>query len=394
MQTSFYVNSVKGVNAYFFKNQYRLILLFFIFLIASCKKEKSPFEKDLPLNVQSSTLKKPGTAPATVTVFSTGFNNPRGLRFGPDGYLYVAEAGTGEGTTMSCPERSPDEPYFGSPTGGRISKVNPAGIRTNVTANLPTSRSPFGDILGVADVAFIGNTLYALLNGAGCSHGVPTVPNGIVKINAGGTFTVVADLGSWQISHPVANPPIDLEPEGTWYSMISVGNTLYPMDSNQGELVKVTTDGNITRIADFSADPGHIVPTAIAYHGNFYVGNLGLFPIVDGSSSIYKVNPAGHIKLDETGFTTILGLVFDKGNRMYVLENSVGVPGPPEFRFPTPGFGQIIRVNPNGSKEVIATGLALPTGMTMGPDGNLYVSNWGFGADLGGGQVLKVTLNN
>lgn len=28
----------------------------------------------------------------TVSVFAPGFNNPRGLTFGPDGGLYVAEA--------------------------------------------------------------------------------------------------------------------------------------------------------------------------------------------------------------------------------------------------------------------------------------------------------------
>jgi hypothetical protein len=29
----------------------------------------------------------------------------------------------------------------------------------------------------------------------------------------------------------------------------------------------------------------------------------------------------------------------------------------------------------------------------MGPDGNLYVSNWGLGpTSIGGGQVLKITL--
>ena len=33
-----------------------------------------------------------------------------------------------------------------------------------------------------------------------------------------------------------------------------------------------------------------------------------------------------------------------------------------------------------------------PTGTTMGPDNNLYVSQWGFGKPPGGGEVVKVTL--
>lgn len=40
------------------------------------------------------------TVVTTTKVFATGLNNPRGLRFGPDGYLYVAEGGIG-GTNLS-----------------------------------------------------------------------------------------------------------------------------------------------------------------------------------------------------------------------------------------------------------------------------------------------------
>jgi hypothetical protein len=54
-----------------------------------------------------------------------------------------------------------------------------------------------------------------------------------------------------------------------------------------------------------------------------------------------------------------------------------------------------VRVRPNGSLEVMAKGLLLPTGMTLGPDGNLYVSAGGFGLPpLELGQILKVELNN
>jgi hypothetical protein len=45
------------------------------------------------------------------------------------------------------------------------------------------------------------------------------------------------------------------------------------------------------------------------------------------------------------------------------------------------------------SRTVIASGLFLPTAMTFGPDGALYVSNVGFGPPPNGlGQVLRITV--
>jgi hypothetical protein len=216
------------------------------------------------------------------------------------------------------------------------------------------------------------------------------IPNGIIRVNPDRTWTMIANLSAFQQAHPVKNPePDDFEPDGTWYSMVAVRGDLYAVEPNHGELDKITPDGHISRVIDVSASQGHVVPTAIAYHGNFYVGNLGVFPQEIGSSNIWKITPSGQIKVDTSGFDMVLGLAFDNRARMYVLEMTAGNPAPVPFT------GRITRVDPSGASVVIADGLFFPTGMTLGPDGHLYVSNVGFGPPpIGLGEVLKIELTN
>jgi hypothetical protein len=330
-----------------------------------------------------------------VEVFATGLHYPRGLKFGPDGDLYVAEAGTG-GQNSACIVVPIVGPYTGGPT-ARISKISRHGRRTTVVDGLPSAMTalPTRDTHGVADVAFIGHTLYALIAGGGCSHANPDVPSAIIQVHPDGTWTVVADLIAFLEANPVANPsPVDFEPEGTWYSMVAVRGKLYAVESNHGELDEITPDGTVRRVIDISASQGHVVPTAVAFHGNFYVGDLTtFFPVQQGAANIYTITPSGRIKIAVRDLTAVLGVAFDHEGRLYALETTEG-----GELLPVSGTGRIVRVTQAGELEEIASGLTFPTAMTFGPDGRLYVSNFGYGFDpdagIGpdAGQIVRITV--
>src|SRR5260221_11293296 len=79
------------------------------------------------------------TESANWTVFASGLDSPRGLKFGPDGTLYVAEGGTGGTSTTTdkdCTQvPDPIGPYTGGMT-GHISKISPDGKRTIIADGL------------------------------------------------------------------------------------------------------------------------------------------------------------------------------------------------------------------------------------------------------------------
>jgi hypothetical protein len=350
----------------------------------------------------------PAALSSNVHVWVTGLQGPRGLKFGPNGSLYVAEAGTG-GTTSTigkCTQViAPVGPYLGGKT-GRISRIDASGHRTTVASGFPSSTAAINATSGVADLAWVNGNLYALLAGGGCSHGVADIPNALVKVNTqNGTWSIVANLSSFIKSHPVKFPsPDDFEPDGTFYSMIPFNNRLYAVEPNHGQILSIGLDGSVGSVMDVSYTQGHIVPTSItARSGQLYLGNLDLFPIHPqwarvltlGYSQCAQISAPGlddvgqmnklHVLNSKAGFTTIVGIEFGPDGLLYVLELS-DAPGNL-----TPGMGKVVRVKADGSIETVASGLTVPTGMTFGPDEKLYVSNFG-AAPAGAGQIVKIDI--
>ena len=244
---------------------------------------------------------------------------------------------------------------------------------------------------GVSDIAFIGDELYALIAGGGCSHGNPDFPAGVIRVNRhNGTWKLVANLSAFFAAHPVAHPnPPDFEPDGTLFSMVAVYHKLYAIEPNQGRLLEINPEnGKVRQLVDFSASEGHIVPTAVVFDGVFHVGNLNTFPIVPGSAKILDVTKRGRITDELPGFTAITGLALDSDDNLFVLELSTAPGGP------MPGAGKLI-LSKDDQIEEILTGLTFPAGnMAFEPDGALYLSNFSSTPTPGAGQIVRVEVGS
>jgi sugar lactone lactonase YvrE len=345
-----------------------------------------------------------GTAAAAeVEVIVEGLDNPRGLAFSPNGFLYVAEAGTGgPGKCRPSPDGQPVDVCYGET--GALTRIDPQGIQPprKILTGLPSmaQASGFEAQSGPVDVDFFGALPYVVIGWGGD----PALRAGIGRksplfgtvlwVLAPGFALPVSDVSQNERRFNPAGGPVDSNP----YGIAALPGRRIVADAGANAVIETRTfdffhpnrERTLAVLPPTAADLDP-VPTTVTKgpDGFLYVGQLTGAPFFRGSANIYRIPPAGGTpEVYVSGLTAVVDLAFGQDGTLYIVEIASGlVPGPGAD--PGVGNGRLLRKTPDGDPEVLVDGLVFPAGVAVGPDGALYVTN--FGIFPGGGEVLRVT---
>ncbi len=327
-----------------------------------------------------------GAASPRLQVVATGLVNPRGMAFGPDGALYVAEAGKyGAKEVRVGPERL----RYRVGRSGRVLRIDPASGATQVVLdNLPSEHTSGDDTYGVAGVAFLGDTLYLLLATGGRDVGDPSFDNQVLRRTADGKLETVADLTTYNLEQPPLARKLDPNgtdvPGGVPFGFTALQGQLYATDGNQETVTEISPVGTLRRLLEYPASNHVLTGISPGPDGALYVCEFGPAPHKPGSAKITRLTLDGQRSDAWTGLQSAIGVAFDRAGAMYALEFSSGLR--------VPKTGRLLRRRPDGSGEVLASGLNFPTALVLGPDGNLYLAVSGHRSEDGSGEIVRVSL--
>jgi hypothetical protein len=361
-----------------------------------------------------------GTKPTeavTLNVVASGLDNPRSITFGPDGALYVAEAGIGgPGPVVPGPELN-SLLTFG--TTGAVTRVQ-NGIQERVVSGLPslalfpegtTPPQTVGSILaatGTHDIGFTRSGNAYVLFGYATTTDQQELLDSAGGADLGGllSFNVNAD-GSWEKGNfsvdLVDFEELDNPDDGTFlnnpFNLEVQGDRFYIADPGGNNFYSTDLTGNVSLERVFPQEivdgvPIERVPTSVAIgpDGAFYIGELTGNGAPLGSARVYRITPGNEPEIFADGFTQIIGLDFDNSGNLYVLEYSVNPGASDPIGAPDAALrGALTQVSPNGTRRTLVgpgEGLIAPTGLTVGTDEKVYVSN--FGTTIGTGQVVRI----
>ncbi len=328
-----------------------------------------------------------------VTLAASGLANPRGFTWDAGGVLHVALAGVG-GTTVSGMAPTSAETADAVMSGATASAVKIVdGCPATIASGLPSTRGMSGHDQGPSSVAVLDGQTYLLQDAAGGTAGeTPPFPNGVYAVEPDGSVRLVADLTSWIRENPVSHIPYDQTALGEPFAMVAAGGVLWVVESNNGQVLRVTPEGEITRLVDLSNE--HPVPTgiAIAPGGDIYVGFLTPIPYANQASRVVRIGADGEVTEVWSGLTMVTALAVGPDGTLYALEMATGNSDAAPYIFPD--TGRIVRQTGPASQEEVATGLNFPIAMAFGPDGGLYVGYPAFGADDQLGGIARIDLSS
>ena len=346
-------------------------------------------------------------AAATMTTVASGLDNPRDLAFGPDGTLYVAQAGHGGPFCL---------PGGGEGGGdfcvGFTSSIGWIDQSTGTVHNVVDDWVSTADSHGFGATGIDGisvapdGTIYGIETGSARSV-PPELPFPEWAVNkakaqfgrlisvSGGTANVDANVGDfdwdWTLDHQSLVP--DQYPDANPYGVLALPNERWVVDAGANTLDRIRPDGSIQVVAFFPNPPASdAVPTCIERgpDGALYIGQLTGGGNVPGSSSVWRYTAATGLQVWATGLTAVTGCGFGADGQFYAVEFSkLGLDNA------APGTGALVRVLPGSSSpQTVVDDLNFPGGFAGGSDGSLYFSNWSIApAVTGMGSVERVQLH-
>ncbi|MEH2327217.1 MAG: ScyD/ScyE family protein [Nostoc sp.] len=383
---------------------------------------------------------------ATLTTIVDGVSNARGVSFGPDGSLYVAEPGIGGNGNCQPSPSTLFQPICAGNTSSLV-KVAPDGTEQRLLNNFESlAEQPTGNQgAGIEDVQFDSQGNAYLLTGFAGYPGnrdlatlklgsqsplpqqqlatfPPSTPDKVLNTPLlgqlykadlkTGSLKSIFDFAKYEITKnpdkgDVVTNPYDLAISGdNAYVVDGGGNTAYKikLDGSQSQVIAIpkTIISNSALPPGLKLPPGLLdelpggkiaiqaVPTggAIGPDGALYVGEYTGFPYPAGKSKIFRIGKDMKPEVFLDGFTHITDLTFDKKGDLLVLQFSdKSQLGGDITNLP----GSLIQVAPDGTRTTLVAagqGLDSADGITIGPDGKIYITNRGVGPRRG--EVVRV----
>jgi hypothetical protein len=319
------------------------------------------------------------TGASSVAVVMHGLDSPRGMAWGPEGGLYVVEAGRAVGSEPCATVVRGKNCYSGTAAITRLWK----GRQERIASGLPSVyNAELNDIIGLQDIGFQGG-MYVTVGWGGAPNaraqlgGLGAVFGSLLHMRPNGGYRVVADVAAVENTNPDGGF-VDSNP----YNLLAEPGRTFIVDAGGNSLLEVRANGTTTVIATFPTRPvppgfppmfvnAEAVPTEVTRgpDGALYVSTLSGAPFVPGSARIFRVVPGSEPTVHADGFSMITDIDWAPDGSLLVLQYA----SLPFFG----GVGSVIRLAPNGVRTTVATGLTNPTSILAAADGSIYVTNRG-----------------